>query len=104
MSLILKVTAEEVRSKASEINAQKDAMSTYLQDMQGKVNTLQEAWNSPSGQKYVEKFNLLAKEIQDALEEIQKNTQNLNDAATQYETIENTQSQAVDSLSTDNIF
>ena len=79
-------------------------MSTYLQDMQGKVNTLQEAWNSPSGQKYVEKFNLLAKEIQDALEEIQKNTQNLNDAATQYETIENTQSQAVDSLSTDNIF
>ena len=57
MSLILKVTPEEVRSKASEINAQKDAMSTYLQDMQGKVNTLQEAWNSPSGQKYVEKFN-----------------------------------------------
>ena len=51
MSLILKVTPEEVRSKASEINAQKDAMSTYLQDMQGKVNTLQEAWNSPSGQK-----------------------------------------------------
>ena len=67
--LILKVTPEEVRSKASDIDNQKTFMKTYLQDMQGKVNQLQEAWNSPSGQEYYTKFTTLSKQIEAALDD-----------------------------------
>ena len=36
--LILKVTPEEVSTKAGEIDSQKALMDTYLSDMQGKIN------------------------------------------------------------------
>ncbi len=104
MSLILKVTPEEVRTKAGEIGNQKSMMETYLQDMQGKMNQLQDAWQSPSGQAYIEKFNTLANTIRAALDDLQQHTTNLNDAASKYEEVETQQKNLVEQLNTDNIF
>ena len=104
MSLILKVTPEEVRAKANEINNQKSMMESYLQDMQGKIAQLQDAWNSPSGQEYVNKFNQLVTSIKGSLNALQKHVTNLNDAAAKYEQVETEQKNIVQQLSTDNIF
>lgn len=104
MSLILKVTPEEVRAKAAEIGTQKSMMETYLSDMQGKMNQLQDAWQSPSGQEYINKFNTLVNSIRASLDALQKHTTNLNDAAAKYEEVENQQKNLVEQLNTDNIF
>lgn len=102
--LILKVEPEQVRTKATEISNQKDMMETYMQDMQNKVNELNEAWNSEAGRKYVEKYNNVSREITDSLNALMQHVNNLNQAATKYEEMEASQSQQVDSLSVQDIF
>lgn len=102
--LILKVTPEEVRSKASDIDNQKTFMKTYLQDMQGKVNQLQDAWNSPSGQEYYTKFTTLSKQIEAALDDLTQHVTNLNEAAAKYEQAESQQKSLVEGLSTQGVF
>ena len=103
-SLILKVTPEEVRTKASEIDSQRTFMSTYLSDMQAKVNQLQDAWNSPSGQEYYTKFTTLTKSIEAALDDLSTHVANLNEAASTYDEAESQQKALVEDLSTDSIF
>lgn len=102
--LILKVTPEEVRAKASDIDSQKTFMTTYLSDMQGKINQLQDAWNSPSGQEYYNKFTTLAKQIEAALDDLAQHVTNLNEAASKYEEAENQQKSLVEGLSTEGVF
>ncbi|MBQ4301449.1 MAG: WXG100 family type VII secretion target [Lachnospiraceae bacterium] len=102
--LILKVTPEEVRAKASDIDSQKTFMTTYLSDMQGKINQLQDAWNSPSGQEYYTKFTTLAKQIEAALDDLAQHVTNLNEAASKYEEAENQQKSLVEGLSTEGVF
>ncbi len=102
--LRLLVTPEEVNTKAGEIDNQKSFMDTYLQDMQSKVNQLQEVWDSPSGQEYYTKYSTLAKQIQVALDELTQHVQNLRDAASAYEEAENQQKSLVEGLSTEGVF
>ncbi len=102
--LILKVTPEEVSTKAGEIDSQKALMDTYLSDMQGKINQLQDAWNSPSGQEYYTKYTTLSKQIQAALDDLAQHVTNLREAAAKYEEAENQQKSLVEGLSTEGVF
>ena len=102
--LVLKVTPEEVQTKASEISSQKDMMSTYLSDMRSKIDSLRDAWESPAADEYYTRFATLAKEIQDSLDALTKHVNNLNDAAEKYTEAENQQKSLVDSLDTSDIF
>lgn len=102
--LILKVDPAQVRAKAGEISSQKQIMESLMSDMKGKVNELNEAWNSESGKAYVEKYENVSKEIQDSLNALQQHITNLNDAATKYEEMESTQTQQVNALNTQDIF
>lgn len=102
--LILKVTPEEVREKSNQINQQKGEMEGNMQEMLQKVSQLGEAWKTPSGENYVEKFQSVRQEIQDSLNALQKHTDNLVQAAESYDTLEQSQMQKVDSLSVENIF
>ena len=102
--LILKVTPEEVREKSNQINQQKREMEGNMQEMLQKVSQLGEAWKTPSGENYVEKFQSVRQEIQDSLNALQKHTDNLVQAAETYDTLEQSQMQKVDSLSVENIF
>lgn len=102
--LILKVTPEEVREKSNQINQQKGEMEGNMQEMLQKVGQLGEAWKTPSGENYVEKFQSVRQEIQDSLNALQKHTDNLVQAAETYDTLEQSQIQKVDSLSVENIF
>jgi WXG100 family type VII secretion target len=102
--LILKVDPAQVRAKAGEINTQKQLMESLMTEMKSKVNELNQAWNSESGKSYIEKYENVSKEIQDSLNALQQHVTNLNDAATKYEELENTQSQNVNALDTQDIF
>ncbi|MEG2717255.1 MAG: WXG100 family type VII secretion target [Eubacterium sp.] len=102
--LILKVSPEEVKDKAGQINQKKGQMDGCMNEMQQKVTQLGEAWKTPSGENYVEKFQAVRQEIQDSLNALQKHTENLVQAAETYSTLEQAQIQKVDGLSTDNIF
>lgn len=101
---ILKVSAQEVADKAQQINNQKQQMEGYMQEMIQKVGQLGEAWKTPSGESYIEKFQSVRQEIQDSLNTLQKHTDNLVQAAQTYDSLEQSQQQKVDSLSTENIF
>lgn len=102
--LILKVTPEEVREKANEIGQQKGQMENQLEEMLQQVSQLGEAWQSNSGQNYIEKYQNVRQEIQDSLNALQKHTENLVQAAETYDSLEQSQIQRVESLSVDNIF
>ncbi len=102
--LILKVDPAQVRTKAGEISTQKQIMETLMSEMKTKVGGLNEAWNSESGKAYVEKYENVAKEIQDSLNALQQHINNLNDAAAKYEEMESTQTQQVNALNTQDIF
>lgn len=102
--LILKVDPSEVRTKASEINSQKQLMESLMQEMTNKVNELDSAWDSESGRAYVEKYTNVTREIQDSLEALEQHVTNLNNAASTYEDLESAQTQAVNALDVQDIF
>lgn len=102
--LILKVSSEEVRTKAQQIQSQKNLMNALMEDMKGKVSTLQDYWQSQSGQNYAAKYDNVSKNINNSLETLMTHINNLTDAAQRYEEVENTQVQRSESLSTGNIF
>ena len=105
--LILKVTPEEVNTKAGQIESQKQLMETYMADMQSKVNDLQSAWDSPSGKAYYAKYTSLSQSIKASLNELATHVTNLKDAAAKYEQVNtetNTLVENLSDLSTSGIF
>lgn len=104
MANILKVSSEEVRTKASEIQAQKEFMNSIMEDMGRKVNELSESWQSQAGEEYRGKYQNVTKNITASLENLMTHITNLTDAAAKYEELENTQVQKVETLSSNNIF
>lgn len=102
--MILKVSSDEVRTKAGEIETQKAMMQTLMEEMQSKVNLLADYWQSQSGQDYTTKYQNITRNINGSLETLMGHIRNLNDAAQRYEEIENNQVQKTQSLSTNNIF
>jgi len=102
--LILKVTPEEVRTKANEIKTQKSLLEDYMQDMRNKVTELGGYWQAASGENYAEKYQSVSNSVQGALERIQQHIDNLIAAADRYDELETSQVQAVNTLEANNIF
>lgn len=105
MAMQLKVTPDEVRTKAKEIEAQKNLMQQMMQEMQQQVNKLpSEYWKSQSGTDYGSKYQSVQKNCNGSLETLMTHIRNLVDAANKYDEIERQQVQKVSSLNTNNIF
>ena len=102
--LNIKVTTEEVRSKAQEITTQKSMMEAYMQDMASKVSQLGNYWKAASGETYIEKYQNVTSNIQKSLDVLEQHVTNLQQAADRYDELENAQSQAVNALDATNIF
>ena len=102
--LILKVTTEEVATKAQEISSQKDTMENQMEEMLAQVQALEQTWESESGSKYIEQYQSVTNNIRNSLEALQNHVTNLTQAAERYETLESQQSQAVSALDTGSIF
>ena len=102
--LILKVTPEEVRTKAKQIQDKQQQMEGLMDQMKSLVNGLNDCFDSDSGRLYQEKYTNVTKNIQASLENLKKHVRNLEDAANKYEEVEGTQKTQNQSLSAENIF
>ncbi len=105
MAMVLKVTPDEVRTKAKEIEAQKNQMQQLMQAMQQEVSKLPaEYWKSQSGTDYGSKYQSVQKNCNGSLETLMTHIRNLVDAANKYDELERSQAQKVQALNTNNIF
>ena len=103
--MTLKVTPDQVRSKAREIESHKQTMERLMQAMAQEVTRLPaDFWASRSGTNFAERFRSVQQNAQGALNRLITHIRNLNDAANRYDEIERTQEQKVSNLSTQNIF
>ena len=103
--MTLKVTPEQVRTKAGEIEAQKQRMVDLMTAMQQEVNRLpNEFWQSQSGMQFSERYQAVQKNCQGALDTLMTHIRNLRDAAQKYEAVEQSQVQKISQLNTANIF
>jgi len=103
--MTLKVTPEEVRSKAQQIESAKRRMDDLMNQMQQAVNRLPaEFWRSRSGTDFGQRYQHVQKNCQGALTTLMTHIRNLRDAAARYDEIEQKQVQKVSQLNTSNIF
>lgn len=102
--LILKVTPDEVSTKASQIENRRGIMEGLLQTMGGFVQQLAESWNSDSGKLYLEKYEAVKREITDSLNNLAEHVSHLNSAAQTYSSLEQEQTQKVNALADNDIF
>lgn len=105
MAAILKVTPDDVRTKAKEIETQKSQMQQIMQEMQQQINKLPaDQWKSQSGADYGTKYQSVQKNCNGSLETLMNHIRNLVDAANKYDEIERQQVSKVDGLNTSNLF
>lgn len=84
----LKVSPAELNSKANEVNAQIQTMEGLMTEMSNNFKTVNENWQSTSGDQYIEKANTLMTEIKESLDNLQFYVKDLTDAAAKYEDLE----------------
>ncbi len=99
-----KVSTEEVRAKAQQIEAQRALMEGIMSDLQAKITALEEYWRSDSGTNYEQQYQNLSRNINASLNTMSKHVSNLVAAAAHYEQVDSTQTQKTNALSTQNIF
>ena len=101
---IFKVSTDEVRAKAQQIEAERANMEGIMTDLQSKITMLEEYWRSESGVNYTEKYQTLASNIKRSLDVMSKHITNLTTVAAHYDDTDTTQTQKTNRLSTGNIF
>jgi len=102
--MTLKVTPDQVRSKAGEIEKQRAVLENMMQQMKQQVNKLPaEFWKSRSGTEYGARYDSVQKNCSRALEVLMNHMRNLREAAQTYDRVEQTQLQAVGRLSTQDV-
>ena len=99
-----KVSTEEVRAKAQQIENQRLLMEGIMADLQTKINSLEEYWRSDSGTNYAQVYQNLSRNISASLNMMQKHVSNLNTAAAHYSEVETEQVQKTNALSTQGLF
>ncbi len=102
--IVIKVTPEELRAKAGEVKNCRSQIAVIMDDMTQAVKTLSSYWKATSGENFVQKFNQVTHNIQDALTFLDSNVKNLEDAATTYGTVMTQNDSLVNSLSSKDIF
>ena len=103
--MTLRVTPEEVRSKANEIQTQKSQMDDLMNQMNQAIMQLSsEAWVSNSGTNFAERYQHVQGQCQNSLNTLMTHIDNLRKAAQIYDTTEQAQIQKTNNLGTENIF
>lgn len=102
--LIIKVTPEEVKTKAAEIAKQEALMEDLMNDMQNKVNILEEYVKTSAGKSYLEQYVSVKGNVAKSLDAISQHVANLNEAADRYSALDNETKKIPNQLSTESIF
>lgn len=101
---ILKVSTEEVKTKAQQISSQKSRLEDLLSEFQSKIASLESCFKSEAGENYRMQFQNISKNVNGSLSTLAQHVTNLIDVANSYEQLESTQNKKAQGLSADNIF
>lgn len=101
---VLKVSTEEVRTKAQQIAVQRGIIADIMSELQTKVVSLENSFKSDAGSDYIMQFQNVTKNISASLDVLQKHVTNLMDVADSYDRTSGEQVKKVQGLSTENIF
>lgn len=101
---VLKVSTEDVRTKAQQIAVQRGILADLMTEFQTKITSLETCFKSEAGTDYEMQFQNVAKNVNGALEVLQKHINNLMEVANSYDQMESNQVKKAQGLSTDNIF
>lgn len=102
--LVLKVSTEEVRQKAAQIETQKAAMEGIMNELQSKITLLGTYFKSDAGNTYATQYTNVSNNIQQSLNALMKHTSNLKEMAELLEGTETQQKTKVGNLSAEKIF
>lgn len=102
--LVLKVSTEEVRQKAAQIETQKAAMEGIMNDLQSKITLLGTYFKSDAGSNYAAQYTTVSKNIQQSLNALMKHTSNLKEMADKLDNDNNDVTKKASNLSTEQIF
>lgn len=99
---IIKVDTQKLRSTASAFQAKGNEIVTLTRSMTETVNALTgNVWSGDAAQAYRKKFNDLQDDIQKMCKMITEHVTDLNEIAAQYETSEESNITAAQTLSSD---
>jgi len=101
---VLKVSTEEVRAKAQQIAVQRGILEDLMSEFQSKIASLETCFKSEAGTNYTMQYQNVSKNVNGALEVLQKHINNLVDVANSYDQMETNQVKKAQGLSADNIF
>lgn len=94
----LKVKPSDLNTKAQQVQAKIQAMNDLLTLMTSSINTVNENWQSTSGEAFAKLAEKLIQEIKESLENLGFYVKDLNEAATKYEDLETKIQGSVSSL------
>ena len=98
MQAALKVDAQVVLSKSSEMKSTRSALSSTMQTMEDKVHSLTNTWESDASTAYQTQFNKIHKDIEEMLHIVDEYTHDLDEVAQNYITTEQRVQQASSAL------
>lgn len=84
----LKVTPEELRTKANQIQTMIQQMDECLSNMRNSFTTVSDNWGSTAGDAFKERADVLIAESAESLENLRFYVDDLNQAAAKYDEVE----------------
>ncbi|MHC1734647.1 MAG: WXG100 family type VII secretion target [Erysipelotrichaceae bacterium] len=104
MQISLKVQPEILTSKASEINAEKTAITGIMEQVKGEMNSLVGSWKSSSSDEYQAKFKQLYNDMENVFVILTEYINDLNEAASVYSAAESSAKAIIEGLPVDGVF
>ena len=98
MQAALKVDAQIVLSKSSDMKNIRNTLSSTMQQMEDKIHSLTSTWESEAATAYQTQFNKIHKDIEEMLHIVDQYTFDLDEIAQNYITAEQRVTQASSAL------
>ena len=101
MQAALKVDADIVLSKSGDMKTIRSSLSNIMQQMEDKIHSLTNTWESEASTSYQAQFNKIHKDIEEMLHIVDEYTRDLDEIAQNYKTTEAKLEQAASALPAD---
>ncbi len=104
MEVNLKVQPEVLRTKAEELAAEKNVVTSLMEQAKTEVTSLVGSWKSEASDQYQNKFKQVYDDIDNLVAIVTEHINDINEIATIYSTAEASAKSANDGLPTDGVF
>lgn len=104
MEIVLKVQAETLLSKSSEILIEKNNIMSTMDQIKSDMTSLAASWKSPASDEYQSRFRQTYDDMDNVIAILSEYVMDLNTAAEKYKQVENTLVANAQSLPVDSVF